>query len=226
MVVDSGSSDNTKEIAEKFANVRWLESEWLGYSGTRQWAISQARNQWILWIDADETADESLINELAEILLNNPKNDWYECARRTYFMGEWVRYCGWYPGWVKRFFNREQAGMNGATLHEDLAPLKGELPAPGRLHGFIHHYSYRSVHDYFSKMVKYGKPGAEEMIRKGKKAGFGMIILNPIWTFLRFYFVLGGYRQGRTGFIISAGSAYSNFIKYVHFYYLKKQIGR
>ena len=222
LVVDSGSTDGTKAIALSFSNVKWLETPWLGYSGTRQWAFPQAKNVWILWVDADEAVSLELMNDLTKVIHNQPRGYWYECPRRTYFMNEWIRYCGWYPGYVKRFFNREVVGMNGAVLHEDLAPLKGAIPEPIRLKGHLHHYSYQSVSEYFSKMVKYGKPGAEEMLRKEKNAGFGMIVLNPIWTFFRFFILLGGFRQGRTGFIISAGSAFSNFIKYVNFYYLKK----
>lgn len=216
ILVDSGSTDATLNIAAGFSNVKIHTSEWLGYSSTKQLAVSYAKNSWILWLDADEELAIELIEEVRQ--LNPAHHKAFAMPRKTFFLGEWVKYAGWYPGYVIRLFHKDYARFNDNILHEGLELANGQTI--GRLRNDILHYSYTSLYQYFNKMNQYGKYGAEEMLRKGKKAGKAKIILNPMATFFKLYFLKSGFRNGTTGLIISAGSAFSNFIKYVNFYYL------
>lgn len=136
-------------------------------------------------------------------------------------MGEWIKYCGWYPDRQKRLFNRKFAKFNTADVHEDVTITNTGKMAD--LDCDILHYSFQSIEKYFEKMNKYGKLGAVEMKNQGKKVAFSKLIFNSLWSFFQSYFIRLGILQGKTGFIISCGNAYSKFIKYTHFYYLDKE---
>lgn len=224
-VIDSGSIDNTKAIAQSFENVVFEEIEWMGYAATKQYAVEKAKNDIIFWVDSDEEIPKDLQNEISskwETINNNwEQTPIYTLPRKTFFMGEWIKYCGWYPDRQKRLFNRKYAKFNMADVHEDVTLLNtGNI---GKLDCDILHYSFQSISNYFEKMNKYGKLGAKELKSKGKKVAFSSLIFNPLWSFFQSYFIRLGVLQGKTGFIISCGNAYSKFIKYTHFYYLDKE---
>lgn len=224
-VVDSGSVDNTKAIAQGFDNVVFEQIEWQGYAGTKQYAVEKAKNDIIFWVDSDEEIPQGLQNEITT-KWDTINKTWeqtpiYTLPRKTFFMGEWIKYCGWYPDRQKRLFNRQFAKFNTADVHEDVTITNtGKL---GVLDCDILHYSFQSIEKYFEKMNKYGKLGAKELKRKNKKVAFSNLIFNPLWSFFQSYFMRLGVLQGKTGFIISCGNAYSKFIKYTHFYYLDKE---
>ncbi|MFN3403726.1 MAG: glycosyltransferase family 2 protein [Cytophagaceae bacterium] len=219
ILLDSGSTDSTMKIAAQFNNVKCLTTEWLGYSATKQAATDKSKNEWILWVDADEVISDQLREEIIGLKSDN-NHVAFEMPRKTFFMGQWVKHCGWYPGRVTRLFNKNSCRFNNKILHEGL-DINGST---GRLKADILHYSYTSLYQYFDKMNYYGKFGAEELVRKGRKFGWHQLIINPLHTFIKTYFFNKGILDGTTGFIISVGSSFSNFIKYVNFYYLSKEL--
>lgn len=222
LVLDSHSTDNTVQLAAAYPNVRVIVTEWLGYSATKQKGVDAARHDWILWVDADERVTPELAAEL-QALAHQPGITCYDVARRTYFMGQWIRHTGWYPGRVKRYFDRRHCRLNGAVLHEEVELLQGGL---GQLRHDLLHHSYTSLYQYFDKMNAYGRAGALELQRRGRRASLWQLLANPTMTFFKFYLFKQGFRDGAAGFIISVGSAFSNFIKYVNFYYLQRQGGQ
>lgn len=225
IVLDSGSTDQTPVIAQGFPNVRYMRVEWKGYAGTKQAGVEIAAHDVIFWVDADEEISNALQQEITlkwEVM----DKSWeqvpvYTLPRKTYFMGEWIKYCGWYPDRQKRLFNRRFAGFNSAAVHENVEISGGGTA--GELRCDILHYSFQSISKYFEKMNSYGRLGADEMKRKGKKVAFIYLIFSPWWSFLQSYFIKLGILQGKTGFIISVGNALSRFIKYTHFYYLDRK---
>jgi (heptosyl)LPS beta-1,4-glucosyltransferase len=221
ILVDSGSTDNTLELAAQFVNVTILTSTWLGYSGTKRVAVKHTNYDWVLWIDADEILSSELQQELESLALKHTQAVAYHMPRKTFFMGEWVKYTGWYPGRVIRLFNKHHCDFNNNILHEGIVVKEG-----ARVDGLKHdilHYSYTSLYQYFHKMNAYGKYGAEELQRRGKKFHAFQLVLNPFTSFIKFYFFKKGFKDGKKGLIISIGSAFSNFIKYTNFYYLQKK---
>ncbi|HLX12035.1 MAG TPA: glycosyltransferase family 2 protein, partial [Bacteroidota bacterium] len=120
IVVDSASTDKTAEIAKQFTpNV--ISTEWKGYSESKNLAVTYASNSWVLWLDADERVTPELAKEISTIIESgNVAHGGYEMARRAYFLGKWIRHCGWYPGYVIRLFRREGAKFNDASVHERL----------------------------------------------------------------------------------------------------------
>ncbi len=219
IIVDSYSKDKTFEIAQTYSNVKIFQHEWLGFSAAKQLALSYTSNDWVLWIDADEEVTVDLENEIKATLLNNNDKIAFDFPRKTFFMNEWVKL--WYPGKVLRLFNKNHCHFSKDIVHEKLE-TDGSAGI-GHLHSDLHHYSYNSVHDYIQKMNTYGKYSAEEYIRRGKKFQSWKLSVNPLFTFVKMYFLNGGFLHGKIGFIISVGSSYSNFIKYLNFYYLDKE---
>jgi (heptosyl)LPS beta-1,4-glucosyltransferase len=220
IMVDSNSTDNTIQIASHFPNVKIVTANWDGYTENKRLAVKHSTYDWILWIDADEEIPENLKEEIKNISTTGNKIA-YDLPRKTFFLGEWVRHTGWYPGRVTRLFNKNFCDFNNNILHEGIdIPDSKNL---GHLKSDLLHYSYNSLYQYFDKMNYYGKYGANELLRKGEKFKTWKLILNPLSTFIKFYFFKKGFLDGKNGLIISIGSAFSNFIKYVNFYYLEKE---
>jgi (heptosyl)LPS beta-1,4-glucosyltransferase len=222
VLVDSGSTDRTLEIAKKFPNVKVIETQWFGFVENKNIAIQHASHDWIFWLDADEVAPKELANEWK----NQIKDKFFhelgaiDLARKTFFLGHWVKHSGWYPNRTIRFFNRTRASLSHKILHEGIEVKEGY-----KIYHFstdLLHFSYSSLYQYFDKMNKYGIDGAREIVRKNKKVFLFQLLLQPIWTFIRFYFLKKGFLDGRIGFIVCMGAAFSNFIKYTNYFFLKK----
>jgi len=220
VMVDSGSEDRTLELARQYENVKIIQSEWLGYSATKRLAVQHTKCQWVFWIDADEEVTPALEKEMKQLFAEKtPEKIAYDIPRLSSFLGEWVYHTGWYPGRVLRLFDKTTCDFNDKILHEGVEIPEGA--EVGHLKGDLLHYSYTSLYQYFYKMNFYGKYGAEELMRKGKPLRFSKIVLSPLAMFFKLYFLQKGFKDGKTGFIIALGSAFSQFIKYVNFYYLK-----
>lgn len=222
IIVDSRSTDKTCEIAKEFKNVKIIETDWLGFVENKKIALQNATYEWIFWIDADEVAPESLATEWKTII-QNPffhETGAIDIARKTFFLGHWVKHSGWYPNRTIRFFNKNRAYFSENILHESIIVKHGY-----KIEHFktdLLHYSYTSLYQYFDKMNHYGTAGAKEIIRKKKVVFLPQLLLQPIWTFIRFYFLKKGFLDGRIGIIICVGAAFSNFIKYANYFFLKK----
>lgn len=211
LVLDSGSRDHTEKIATSFPNVRWVNVTWQGYAQTKQQGVARAANDWVLWIDADEEITSALAEEIRSAV-NSNTGDVFRFPRKTFLVHKFIRHGGWYPDYQLRLFRRNMASFDQALVHENLIINKD-----ARIGVFKHdllHYSFHSLSQYFHKQLKYGQLGADELIRKGKKVSVLKMIFNPWWAFMQAYFIRLGFLEGKAGFIISVGSAYSKFIKY------------
>ncbi len=222
ILVDSGSNDKTLEIAKQFKNVKIIQTDWFGFVENKKIALQNTINNWIFWIDADEVAPESLAQEWKTILQNPLFHEIgaMNIARKTFFLGHWVKHSGWYPNRTIRFFNKNCAYLSESVLHESIIVKKGYKTE--KLKTNLLHYSYTSLYQYFDKMNQYGISGAKEITRKKKIVFLPQLLLQPIWTFIRFYFLKKGFLDGRIGLIICVGAAFSNFIKYTNYFFLKK----
>ena len=222
VVVDNESTDGTQDVARSFPNVTLVCSEWLGFSETKRVGLKAARNNWIFWVDADEVFPPRLQQEIAAQFSPLPVSETLAFAvdRKTYFLGRWVKGCGWFPSRVVRLFHRGHADFNNNVLHEGV-----QLKSTAQVHIFsepLLHDSYVSLKSYFSKMVRYGELGALELSRKGHTSRFIDLMLRPLAAFLRSYFFRLGLRDGVAGVVVSVGTAFSVFIKYGTYYYYKR----
>ncbi len=210
IVLDTGSTDNTMEIAQTFPNVRVFISDFVGFGDTHNIASSHATHDWILSIDSDEILSPELVKELQSLSLNPQRV--YSIQRHNYFNGKLIKWCGgWYPDRVVRLYNRKTARFNSAQVHEKIISdgLK-EIP----LKGPVLHTPYREIGDFLSKMQMYTSLyAAQEKTRK--KGSLTQAILHSWFAFFKSYVLKKGFLGGREGFIISAYNGHATFYKYL-----------
>lgn len=211
VVVDSGSTDETMEICHR-CGVTPVSHEWEGYAQQKNFANGRATGDWILSLDADEALSDELRSCLVALKQAGPDSGAvYELARLTNFGGRWVRHCGWYPDARVRMWKRGNAHWEG-SVHEQLV---FDLPVRTlRLKGDLLHYSYYSLAELAERQPKYYRLAAEEAYAQGRRAGAAAMVLKPVWTFVRDYFLRGGLLDGATGYVVCRMNAHYTFMKY------------
>jgi glycosyltransferase involved in cell wall biosynthesis len=218
IVVDSGSADNTAEIA-RGRGARVMTREWAGYSAQKNFAADQASHDWILSVDADERVTPELADEVRRIVETNPGEAGYRIPRVTFHLGRWIRTTDWYPDPQLRLYHRKRAGWPVKLVHESVA-ANGEV---GRLRGELQHYAYRDLSHHYATMDRYTTLAAEEMQAKGRRAGFLDLALHPAAAFVRNYVFKRGMLDGLPGFIISVMNSYYVFLKFAKLWVLNQQ---
>lgn len=208
IVVDSGSTDRTKEICEKFHNVKFFEQTWLGFGRQKNFAASLASNDWIFNIDADERISEELMGSIRSADFSNVSA--FRVARRNFFGKEWIKYCGWYPDYNIRLYNKDQCLFNDRSVHESVQ-ANGPVVT---LEGDLVHLTYKNISDYILRMDKYSYLAALELTKKHKKISWIRLFLNPGFNFFKMYVVKFGFLQGYSGFLLSIFYSFYTFSKY------------
>lgn len=209
IVVDSGSQDETVKRARKFTRKVFVRA-WRGFGEARNYAIRKARGEWIFWLDADERITPELAREIKETITGIPLHAGYSVPRKAYFLGKWIRHCGWYPGRVVRLFRRELGRFSDEKVHERLV-VNGTV---GDLKSDLLHYTDPSLDHYISKFGRYTSLAAEELSAKGRRFSVISLLVNPVWMFWRMYIVRRGFLDGLHGLILSVLSAGYVFVKY------------
>jgi len=213
VVVDSGSSDRTVEIAKKFTD-KVVYHPWAGYAAQKNWAMEQASHPWILSLDADERVSPELREEIERLLESSPRSVGYRVPRKNFFLGRWIRHGGWSPDYVLRLFRRDSGRFAERKVHESVT-VQGEI---GMLQSPLAHYTYRSMADYFQRMDRYSTLAAEEMFEAGKRANFIDLLLRPCGTFLKMFLLRQGFRDGMDGFLLGRLYSIYTFAKYAKLY--------
>ena len=209
IVVDSQSTDRTAELARRFTE-KIIISEWRGFSHNKKLALAQATCEWVLWIDADERVTPELRQEIQAVIARNPLQDGFEIARKAYFLGRWIKHCGWYPGYVLRLFRRLKARFNDNLVHEGL-----ELDGPrGRLKHALLHFTDNTLDHYLWKFNRYTSLAATELAQKKRKSGFLTIFFRSLHAFVKMYVFKLGFLDGVQGLILCLLSANYVAMKY------------
>jgi glycosyltransferase involved in cell wall biosynthesis len=211
LVVDSGSRDDTVEIA-RAARARVVQHEWLGFGRQKQFAVDTAAHDWVLCLDADERATPELCASVAALFaVGAPAAPAYALARRNRFLGRWLAHGEGYPDWNVRLFDRRRARWTDDPVHEHVVADGAVV----RLAGDLLHASAESIEAYVAKQNRYTTLQAEAMHARGERAGLVRIALSPLARFLRFYVLKGGALDGAAGFAHGAIGAFASFLKYV-----------
>lgn len=211
VVCDSGSTDRTLDIAGEYGS-RTFQDTWRGFAGHKNLAVERTRHPWVLVLDADERVTPGLQLEIEAVLADPAAQDGYLVPRRSYFLGRWIRGCGWYPDETVRLFRRDRARFGERAVHEAVA-VDGRV---GRLAAPLEHYTYDSVSAFLQRMDRYSTLAAEELQRTGRSAHSWDLVGRPAWTFLRMFLLQGGWREGWRGLVLSglyAGYAFSKYAK-------------
>ena len=209
LILDSGSVDRTVELAEKLGT-RVIEAGWRGFAGQKNWAAEQAAHDWILSLDADEAVSEALEAEIWNLKKNGPQQDAYTMPRLARYLGRWILHCGWYPDRKIRLYDRRKAKWMGDFVHESVH-VNGRV---GHLDGNILHFTCDSLSEHMKTLERYTTLAAQELAAGKQPIGWGRLILDPPWTFLRTYFLQLGFMDGTEGLIIAYMAAFYTFLKY------------
>lgn len=211
IVLDSLSSDQTKNIVAKYQNVHFIERPWEGYSTSKNYLHKQANFSYIFSLDADEAPDElmqrSILKEKEKGL-----NGVYQVNRLTNYCGKWIKHSGWYPDIKTRIFPSDSAKWNGAIVHEELVFNQSFVETS--LEGNLLHYSYYDYNDHRKRADRYSLLTAKKFHEQGKKAGILKPFLSGLTRFLSMYLFKLGFLDGKMGFKIAQISAQSNVLKY------------
>lgn len=208
VVVDSGSTDRTREIAHSFG-ARVLERPWAGFAAQKNFAIAQCSGQWILSLDADEELSPELQDEIRTYLPTNPPVDAFFLRRRNLFLGRWIRRGGFYPDPKLRLFRRSAANFAHTPQFED-RPVHETIAFDGAadtLDCDLIHHAYPTLSHYIEHMDRYSNLGAEILATKGYDSrslpAFLMhVFIVPQCTFFTNYFLRLGFLDGREGFLL------------------------
>jgi glycosyltransferase involved in cell wall biosynthesis len=215
IVVDSQSTDHTSSICKE-KGVRFFETEWMGYSATKNYANSLAIYPYILSIDADEVLSETLQQSILTVK-ENPSFDAYHVNRMTNYCGQWLKHL-WYPDKKIRLFLKEKAEWSGAAVHEEL--ILTAKSKTGHLKGDLLHYSFPTIEKHFATSRKYSILKAEQLHEKGKKVYVMKILFAPISKFISEYLFKKGFMDGYYGFVACSISAIAAFMKYIRLHEL------
>jgi glycosyltransferase involved in cell wall biosynthesis len=211
IIVDSFSKDKTKEIALQNSKVLFMEHPFKDFTSQRNFALEQANNNWILFIDADERIPENLKLEILETVKKNEAFDAYYFYRKYMYQGKPIHFSGTQTDKNFRLFKKDKAKYSQERLVHETLKVDGSI---GILKNKLLHFSFSNYDDYKKKMVNYGKLKAQELFLKNKNANFMNRYLKPIYKFLYSYIVRLGILDGIKGIVICYLHSYSVFVTY------------
>jgi glycosyltransferase involved in cell wall biosynthesis len=210
VVVDSGSRDDTVEIA-RAAGAKVIDHPFAGFGPQKNFAVAAAAHDWVLCLDADERVTPELADSIRSCFTGKaPGPAAFEVARRNRFLGRWLGHGEGYPDWNPRLFDRRRAGWTDDAVHEHVV-ARGPVE---RLRGDLLHASAESIEGYIAKQNRYTTLQAEALHARGERAGLAQMAFSPLARFLRFYVLKGGFRDGAAGFAHVAIGAFASFLKY------------
>ncbi|MEN3041583.1 MAG: glycosyltransferase family 2 protein [Bacteroidia bacterium] len=217
IIVDSGSTDSTQEIAKAFSKVRWYEREFDGYGSQKNYANSLAQGRYILSVDADEV----LSPELQQAILTQ-KGKWsaeaYSFLRVAVYCGAFVRAAGWYPDWKLRLFRREIAQWSDDPVHERLLLRSGAKVM--RLAGEMWHYTYDSPEENLLRTSKYAWLSAEMLFKARRSPNWWRGFGKATARFVKSLFIKRGWKLGWRGVSIAFLGAIYYVLREIYLSYL------
>jgi glycosyltransferase involved in cell wall biosynthesis len=211
VVADSDSTDCTVEIARRYTD-KVFNHPFRGYKDKHEFSDAQTTGDWIFWIDADERVTPELRAAIEKLRQRDPATlpDGFRIARRTQYLGRWIKHSGWYPDYQMRLYRKAASYWDGVSPHET-ARVRGRVET---LPGEFLHYTKRNLSEHHRVLDEYTTLAADYLHRHGRGAGAASLLLLPIVAFLRTYLFKQGFRDGVPGLIIAIFTAYSVFLKF------------
>jgi glycosyltransferase involved in cell wall biosynthesis len=199
VVVDSGSTDRTRQVAESFGAKFYVEP-WKGFAAQKNSALAKATGDWILSLDADEELEPALPEEIRTTLAARPSAAGFWISRKNFFLGRWIRYGGFYPDRKLRLFRRNTGQFEDRLVHEDILVTGATATLK---HSLLHH-AYPTLDSYFDHMNRYSSLGAQMKVRLPGRARFSSIdiVVRPWLTFVYNYVFRLGFLDGREGLLL------------------------
>lgn len=212
VVVDGGSTDATREVAQRHRARVEVEPDWRGFGVQRQRAQALATGDWILVVDADERVTPALRTAIEEAVRRDDRDVAYTVPRRSWVFGRFIRHGGWYPDRVTRLYPRTRATWGDEPVHERLRLPPGMRREP--LAGDLLHFTYRDLEHYLVKSARYAAAWGAAREARGRRTSLVTAVAHGGWCFVRMYLLQRGFLDGRQGFLLAALSAHAAFCKY------------
>jgi len=199
VIVDSGSTDRTREIAER-AGARVVQHAWEGYAAQKNFAASQARNDWVLSIDADEALSTELAEELQRLKQGGPGDAaGFAMPRLARYHGRWIRHSGWYPDAKLRLYDRRRGRWAGRYVHERVE-IDGPVCGLAR---DLYHFPCDSPEEVARSVDRYTTLAARQALEDGERLVLMKLAIFPAWKFFETYLLRQGFRDGAAGYQIA-----------------------
>jgi glycosyltransferase involved in cell wall biosynthesis len=209
VVVDSGSRDRTREIAEAAGARVVVHSPWPGFVAQRDFATRAARHDRVLALDADERVSPALREEIEALRRDGMRAAGYRIPRVAFYLGLWIRGTDWYPDWQVRLFDRTRGQWQGDLVHESVA-VEGPVE---RLRGELFHHPYADISDHLRKIDSYTTLWARQAHAAGRRSNVVDMFAGATWAFFRNYVLKRGFVLGTTGLIVSVLNTHYTFAK-------------
>ena len=216
VVVDSASTDETAQIAER-RGARVVQKEWLGFGLQKQFAVDQAKHDWVLCMDADERLSPALAAEIQKELAA-PVSPVYRMPRRNRFLGRWLSHGEGYPDWSPRLFNRLNARWSDDLVHEKVL----YAVTPGTLKGDLMHDSRDDLTAYLDRQNRYTTLAARQAYDNGRSASVFHLLLSPVVRFFKFYILRLGFLDGLPGLLHISIGCMNSYMKYAKLIELRR----
>lgn len=212
VILDSGSTDNTKQIALEYGAKFYENLDWPGFGKQRQLAQQYVTSDYVLWLDADERVTPELKQSILRAVKENKADSVYQLARLSEIFGRQIRHSGWYPDYVVRLYPTKLAKYGDELVHEKVHYPAGTKVI--KLSGDLLHFTYKDIHHYLVKSASYAKAWAIQRANTGKTASLFDGMTHAIGCFVKMYLLKAGFLDGKQGFLLAVLSAHSTFVKY------------
>ena len=222
IVLDSGSTDNTLDIARKYTDKVYTNTDWQGFGIQKQRAQSYATGDWVFSIDSDERVTEQLKAEIQTVIKENNQSNVYAVPRLPDVFGHFLRHGGWYPARKIRLYARSVGKYGSQRVHEKLE-FNTAVQTVNLKHDLLH-YTYKDLEHYLVKSAQYAAEWAIQRQQRGKKSSILKGLLHGNGCFFKIYFIKAGFLDGKYGFLIAMLSAHSTFVKYVELWLRNRKV--
>jgi glycosyltransferase involved in cell wall biosynthesis len=219
IIVDSFSTDATVALASVHPKVSVYKREFADFSAQKNFALSKATYDWVVFFDLDEEITPALSDEIIETL-KNPKAVAYSIKRDFYFMSRKIKYSGMQNDWVIRVFNKKYCRYNDRLVHENL-DIEGET---GKFKNNLPHHTYKTFDGYTQKLHQYSALQAKMLYDEKKHPNWYHFLFRPCYRFWHQYLIRLGILDGKEGFILAYTSAFATFKRYVNLWMLYRKI--
>lgn len=209
IVVDSGSTDGTTDIARENGARVYIFEDWPGFGLQKNRALDLATQPWVLSIDADERVTDLLRQEIISAIAD-PSFSAYQIPRLSEFCEQPIRHSGWWPDYVLRLFKRDVGRFTDAPVHERVVTTTNV----GTLKGHLLHFPYPDLDSLITKINRYSSDAANMLAARGKRTSIIGTLGHAIWTFIRIYFLRRGFMDGRYGLILAVTASSGSFFRY------------
>jgi glycosyltransferase involved in cell wall biosynthesis len=210
VVVDSGSTDATTAICEKYG-CRIIRTDWKGFGRNKGLAVASVSNDWVLSVDADEEVTPELAREIETVLSRDSVKSGYRIKWLSCYLGKWIRHSGWGRKYKLKLFDRTRGGFSEDPLHETVN-LAGET---GKLENVLKHYTYPDLDTVLRKAHAYSETAADAMYQEGKRSSVVNAYLHAAWTYVKTFLFNLGFLDGSVGHILATNTAYAVLLKYL-----------